>query len=361
MKLREYIILAEHDFNQCGGWDSNPRTPTGVDLESFKKRSSEIETREKSSIEIINFKKYKTEWFEWCKRETPSMASKYKSYLERYLENVIISTPEELRRLVDEINNRHFNLAVRNFLRFLVKTGKRKQSEIIDFQAVVPNIPTRARAEAEKTITPKLIVEGYRSIIGEEEIKKIRQLAYKLLVFTGLRTTELIAFMNQFDPGILEKTYLAFNVPEEVRRRIAVYDLETVKIPTRKHDTKRGYIAIFPIELIPDLIKFKEMDYKMSYKVIEPTRMFTAEFVEKVKVGRQAIIHSLLRKFHYNFFNDNAFKVPEMPADVYRIIEFMQGRTHKDVGGRNYRANVQTAVKLYYHLVDEFKRTIPIL
>ena len=69
----------------------------------------------------------------------------------------------------------------------------------------------------------------------------------------------------------------------------------------------------------------------------------------------------LLRTFHMNFLNDNAFSVEGVPADVYRIIEFMQGRTHKDVGGRNYRANVQTAVRLYYGLVDEFKKTVPIL
>ncbi len=49
-----------------------------------------------------------------------------------------------------------------------------------------------------------------------------------------------------------------------------------------------------------------------------------------------------------------------MPADVYRIIEFMQGRTHKDVGGRSYRANVQTAVKLYYALVDLFVDKFPL-
>lgn len=62
-----------------------------------------------------------------------------------------------------------------------------------------------------------------------------------------------------------------------------------------------------------------------------------------------------------NWFNDNTLKVPDMLADIYRIIEFMQGRTHKDVGSRNYRANVQTAVRLYYGLLDEFKKTVPIL
>ena len=127
-----------------------------MDLESSEKSIDEKELEEKRSNGFINFKKYKTEWFEWCKKETPSMASKYKSYIERYLENKVITTPEELRKLVDEVSNRHFNLTVRNFLRFLVKTGKKRQSEIADFQAVVPNIPTRARAEAEKTITPDL-------------------------------------------------------------------------------------------------------------------------------------------------------------------------------------------------------------
>lgn len=32
MKLKEAVILAEHGLTQCGGRDSNPRTPSGQGL-----------------------------------------------------------------------------------------------------------------------------------------------------------------------------------------------------------------------------------------------------------------------------------------------------------------------------------------
>ena len=38
LKLKEFVILSEHGLSDasriCGGWDLNPRTPSGVDLES---------------------------------------------------------------------------------------------------------------------------------------------------------------------------------------------------------------------------------------------------------------------------------------------------------------------------------------
>ena len=54
-------------------------------------------------------------------------------------------------------------------------------------------------------------------------------------------------------------------------------------------------------------------------------------------------------------------KVPDPPADATNLIEFLQGRASKNVGGKHYRQNVKNAVRIYYYLVDELKKALPIL
>jgi len=177
---------------------------------------------------------------------------------------------------------------------------------------------------------------------------------FKLRLFTGLRGTEIFSLVHNFDKSVVKKTIITFNL-EEYADKLAVYDLETIEIPTRKHDTKRGYVAIFPVQLVQEIEEIKSYGIKIRHELFRRKEMFEG----------YAIDLSLLRKVHYNFFNDNALKVAlkvqDIPADIYRIVEFMQGRTKKDVGGRSYRANVQTAVRLYYYLFDDFVRTFPLL
>lgn len=71
---------------------------------------------------------------------------------------------------------------------------------------------------------------------------------------------------------------------------------------------------------------------------------------------------ALLRKFWQNFMNDNVMStVPNPPADAFHLIEFLQGRAPKTVGGRNYRWNVRNAVRIYYYMVDRLKEELGIL
>ena len=323
-------------------------------------RVPSLEASELSSGAFIDFDKYKERWYEWCKAESPSSARRYKGKLEKYLSGRKINTPEELREVINSIPpaksgnpDKHAFNAIANFLRFLEKEGIRRPSELKDFRVVIPFIKSEARPESEKVVEEEQILKAYDSIIGKENTKKARQLFFKLSVFTGLRENEVAELMNQFDPEILERSYTAFNIPLEWQEKIAIYDMETVRIPGRKNETKRAWIAIFPKELVKELIEFKKYGIEMNRSLYRKDRMYKDE-------GKGIIDTALLRKFHMNFLNDNALKVPEMPADVYRIIEFMQGRAPKEVGGRNYRANAKTAAKLYYYLVDEFKKAVPI-
>jgi len=299
---------------------------------------------------ILYFDRDKKEWYDWAKRETPSSASKYRSKLEIYLKEFKIYTPEDLREAIKGIDpdDRHAFNAIRNYIRFLEQTGRLRKSEADDFRAVIPNVKVESRSEAEKAVSIEDVVRAYRCIKGEGMNKRARQLFFKLLLFTGLREVEVMAMVNSFSIEVLDKTIKAFGL-EAYTDKLAIYDLETIKIETRKHATKRGYIAIFPKELVSEVLEIRKAGIELKYSMIRKDRMFS---------NPDVIDLALLRKFHYNWFNDHATKVPDMPADVYRIIEFMQGRTHKEVGGRSYRANVQTAVRLYYELVDDYKRVL---
>ena len=310
----------------------------------------------------IHYGRDRQKYIEWVKRRTPSMADKYISLLDKYLWGRKANTPEDLRRIVESIPptsgglpNRHAYMALRSYINFLVDTGKLRKSEAIDFKAVIPNVKTNARAESAKVITVEDIREMFNQLKGKNEtILRARKLYLKLLAFTGLRADEVRELMNQFDPRVIDETFKAFGIPEEYREKIAVYDMERVKLPHRKHQTKRGYIAVFPVELVEDLKKFKASGYKLR-----KDNTYKRTMLEHPD-GHKNL--ALFRKFFQNFMNDNVMStVPNPPADAMHLIEFLQGRAPKNVGGRNYRWNVQNAARIYYYMVDKLKEELGIL
>lgn len=153
-----------------------------------------------------------------------------------------------------------------------------------------------------------------------ETILRARKLYLKLLAFTGLRGDEVRELMNQFDPRVVEETFKAFGLPEEWRKKIAVYDMERVKLPTRRHGTKRGYVAVFPAELVRELEWFASTGYKLTADNSDKHKLFR----DYTKVKDLA----LLRKFWQNFMNDNVMStVPNPPADAFHLIEFSRKST----------------------------------
>ncbi|MDK2783927.1 MAG: hypothetical protein PWQ32_1516 [Thermococcaceae archaeon] len=297
----------------------------------------------------------------WIKKETPSMANRYISKLDNYLKGKKANTPAELRKIIEAIPptksgnpDRHVYNAIRSYINFLVEKGAIKKSESIDFKAVIPNIKSKARPETEKIIKAKDIVNIIKDVKGTKpEIIHARRLFLKLLAFTGLRGQEVLALMNQFDPKVIDETFEAFDLPRKWKKKIVVYDLERVKIKTRKHGTKRGYVAVFPIELVDDLVKYQKNGYRLTPNSIRKDEMLN---------NPKAKDFALFRKFVQNFLNNNVMsKVPNPPADASHLIEFLQGRASKNVGGKHYRQNVQNAVRIYYHLVDELKKELSIL
>ncbi|AIU70213.1 hypothetical protein TEU_07640 [Thermococcus eurythermalis] len=310
----------------------------------------------------IHYGRDREEYAKWIQRESPSLARDYINKLNKYLWGKKANTPEELRRVVESIPptsagtpDRKAYLAIRSYINFLVSTGRIRKSEAIDFKAVIPNIKTKARPESAKVISAEDIREIIKDVKGSTpEIIHARKLYLKLLAFTGLRADEVRELMNQFDPRVIDDTFKAFGLPEEWKTKIAVYDMERVKLPHRKHQTKRGYIAVFPIELVEDLKKFKASGYKLRKDNTYKRTM--------LKHPERHKDLALFRKFFQNFMNDNVMStVPNPPADAWHLIEFLQGRAPKNVGGRNYRWNVQNAVRIYYYMVDKLKEELGIL
>ena len=310
----------------------------------------------------IHYGRDREEYAKWIQRESPSLARDYINKLNKYLWGKKANTPEELRRIVDSIPltsagtpDRKAYLAIRSYINFLVATGRIRKSEAIDFKAVIPNIKTKARPESAKVISAEDIREIIKDVKGSRpEVIHARKLYLKLLAFTGLRADEVRELMNQFDPKVIDNTFKAFGIPEEYREKIAVYDMERVKLPQRKHQTKRGYIAVFPVELVEDLKKFKASGYKLRKDNTYKRTM--------LKHPERHKDLALFRKFFQNFMNDNVMStVPNPPADAMHLIEFLQGRAPKNVGGRNYRWNVQNAARIYYHMVDKLKEELGIL
>ncbi|WP_167903884.1 integrase [Thermococcus sp. JdF3] len=310
----------------------------------------------------IHYGRDREEYAKWIQRESPSSARIYISKLNRYLWGKKANTPEELRRIVESISptkngfpDRHAYLAIRSYINFLVATGRIRKSEAIDFKAVIPNIKTKARPESAKVISAEDIREILKDVkASKPEVVHARKLYLKLLAFTGLRADEVRELMNQFDLRVIDDTFKAFGIPEEWKEKIAVYDMERVKLPHRKHQTKRGYIAVFPVELVEDLKRFKASGYRMR-----KDNTYKRTMLEHPEQHKDL---ALFRKFFQNFMNDNVMStVPNPPADAMHLIEFLQGRAPKNVGGRNYRWNVQNAARIYYYMVDKLEKELGIL
>jgi len=277
------------------------------------------------------------EWYEWALKSTPSSARRYLSKLDRLFSGVrSVSSPEELRRLIRGFeSDRHAMLALRNYVRFLEQTGRLRRSEAEDYRAVIPCIPTRPRPEVERSVSEEDVARAFRSIRGSGKVRRVRELFFRMLFYTGLRETEVTELISQFSPLTLQRTVSAFDPPE----RVALYDLEAVTIPTRRSGSKRCYVAIFPAWLADELEELRGVRVRQS--TVRRDRMFQGEGIDL----------SLLRKFHYNWFLDNSVG---RVADALSIVEFMQGRAPRTVGGRSYRANVKAAARLYDELLDDY-------
>jgi len=293
----------------------NPRTPTGRDPESCLSESTQY-NREISNLRneniyqeaIIDYQKYREEFIEWIKKESPSTAKEYIRHLDKLIGDKKINTPHELAEIFED-KSKNAKVAIRNFMRFLIRKGYRTKSQLIDFQEVI-KVPKSGVRDPDKAFTTtEKILEALEHVKGDE----VRTTMIKLLAFTGLRLREAVALLNDFDEKNLE-----------IVGKVARYKLHKVG------KSKKAFYAFMPAEFAK---KLKRM------KVTES--MFKGD-----RLAGGIILPNMLRKWNANFLKSQGISEVD--------IDFIQGRTPEKIIAKHYLMLLDTATKLYEKVVDKF-------
>ncbi len=285
----------------------------------FRVRSAE-KTEEKYYQEaIIDFDKYKSEFREWLFNQLSEKTAKdYYRYCEEHLAGKKINNPNELAEIVEGLAKNR-KAAIRDFMKFLIKKGYRTKSQLIDFQAVVEIPKSGIRPSSEAFTTTEKILEALEKVKSDK-----KKLMIRLLAYTGLRLSEAVDMLRNFDPKELT-----------IQEKIAKYDLLAMykRIGSKKAKaemTKRAWIAYMPADFAKQL-----------------KRMEVTETMFKGNKLANGIVHAnQLRKWHSDFLDEHG-----VPEDV---IEFLQGKTPEKILRKHYKDLEKKADRYYEKVVDEF-------
>jgi len=225
------------------------------------------------------------------------------SYLNRFCDE--IRDIGDVIRIVDSSTSRkNMVIALRNFINFLEEIG-----------AIAPEFANKlrkplkvVRSNVDAFIpSDKDVINAYKKFDKEKY-----RIVFKILLYSGIRITETMQFINGFD-----------------RSRLMI----------------NGKIAKYPL--------FADRQSKNAYFVYLPAKF--AKELKKTKVtlsgcknyfSRRKLPPKYLRKWQYNFLILNG--VPESVAD------FIQGRASITVGSMHYLAKVKQADEFYAKVVDKF-------
>ncbi len=242
------------------------------------------------------------------KKESPSSAERYISYLDKLIGDRKIYTPHELAEIFED-KSKNAKVAIRNFMRFLIRKGYRTKSQLIDFQEVIRVEKSGVRDPAKAFTTTENILKALEHVKDDE----VRTTMIKLLAFTGLRLREAVTLLSEFDKKNLE-----------IVGKVARYKLHKVG------KNKKAFYAFMPAEFAR---KLKRM------KVTEG--MFKGD-----KLAGGIILPNMLRKWNANFLKSQGISEVE--------IDFIQGRTPEKVIAKHYLMLLDTATKEYEKVVDGF-------
>lgn len=270
----------------------------------------------------INYQDYREEFVEWLyKNVNDDSARQYVRDMDNTLLGVEIEEPNQLAKIFGE-KSHHYKIAVRDFLKFLVRNGYYKASEIYDYQNVV-KIPTNSVRTNRFTDTDA-ILKALNTVNGE------KSLMIKLLGYTGLRMSEGMLLLENFNEENLE-----FNGD------VACYNMEEImQLKTKsENNTKNTFDAFMPAEFASKLER-------------------TSIGKGKLKGDRLAngiIYANQLRKWHTNFLKAQ-IREKELNFGVApeTVINYVQGRVSKSILSRHYLDLKEDAVKLYEGLEFPF-------
>ncbi len=287
--------------------------------------SGDYSQRNISFVEL-DYDQYRTKLIKWFKRRKTKDWKRYIRCLDQTMSGKVIRHPKELLELFKD-RSRHYKVAVRNFLKFLVEEAYFTKSQIIDYQEVIKLERAGIRPVSQAFTTTENILKAYNYLKEIGSTKKL--IVLKLLVLSGLRLTEACDILNNFNKSEL-------TILED--KRIARYDLLAMykRIGSSKAKaevTKRAWVAYMPLELAEELLEICPIEV-------------SEEAMKGKKFCNGIILPNQTRKWFSNFLKDNG--VPE------RVIEFITGKTPERVLRQFYFDLLKEADEWYSRIVDKF-------
>ena len=263
---------------------------------------------------------YKGQFEEWLSGKVtgPRTVKDYMNSLDRFLERHSIRTVGELVSALQEINYSHHTVsALRNFITFL------ELNEVIDEDDAnrIRKYAKVRKANVDRTyITTGEIQAAWEQVKAYNE--KRREMAFKLLVFSGLRLAHVHYLLTTFDS---EKLIFHNN--------IAKYPLHEAG-----KGAKRVFYAYMPADFARELERISD-----SYDAMR-------ERVRRFERPAHRVKAKTIRKWHFNFLIRHG--VP------FEVADFIQGRSAKSVGERHYANLELLADEWYSAVVDELKKVL---
>ena len=257
----------------------------------------------------VEWKQRKEEFYEWLKSKIIIQdANRYYRDLEKTIgKEESITHPHELAELF-EGKPKHYQVAIKNFLKFLVEKGYRRESEVIDFRKVIKVPKSGIREPSKAFTTTDKIIEALEKVKDEKKKTMIRLLAY-----SGIRLSEAVSMLKSFDKSKLE-----------IKGKVARYSLHKVG------KTKKVFFAFMPAKFAKQL---KKMDVTET--------MFKGN-----KLANGIVLPNMLRKWNAEFLLKHG--VSE------KSIDFIQGRTPERVLVKHYLQMSDLATYEYEKIVDKF-------
>ena len=283
-----------------------------------------------SNLAVLDYSRHRNEFIEWVSKDRlPKTWQRYVKFLDEILIEKVIKSPKELaehlrkfERRTGKKVERHRKLAIRNYLNFLVESGKARKSQVIDYYPVLKLEKTGIREASKSFTTEENIIKAHKHL--KERNDEARLLTFYLMLFGGLRLTEACDVLNNFNKEELT-----------VIGNIARYDLlqmyKRINSTKAKADkSKRAWVVYMPVWIAEKLRRI--------------------EIKEDILRGRHfcngIILPNMLRKFFSNFLKDNGVEE--------RIIEFMTGKTAEKILRQFYFELLRDSDEEYARIVDKF-------
>ncbi|MCL5988963.1 MAG: hypothetical protein M1166_01370, partial [Candidatus Thermoplasmatota archaeon] len=238
--------------------------------------------------------KYNKELRKWMDQKGFSQG--YKNDILRYLkpiENREIQGITNLRDIISGSSSSMVLTVFRAYINFLLDTEIIDEETAIYFRKALPSRKTNSDGYVP---TDSDVKKAYENIKSEKD-----RLSFQILAFSGIRVTELVKMLREFDSSKL--------ITED---EISKYPLNY------NRGNKRSQYVYMPTEIAMKLHRFYIHKDTVSYSL-----------------RKYGVAPKYLRKWFYNFLIMN--NVPESVAD------FIEGRAPESVGSMHYLSRVKQA------------------